>query len=33
MPRRTTSSATSRPVHWLIGRSDALGAAQASATI
>ena len=33
MPRRTTSSATSRPVHWPIGRPDAPGASQARATI
>src|SRR5947209_18461685 len=31
MPRRITSSAISRPVHWLIGRS--LGCSQAMATI
>src|SRR5947209_10122334 len=31
MPRRITSSAISRPVHWLIGRS--LGCSQARATI
>jgi hypothetical protein len=33
MPRATISSATSRPVHWLIGRPVAPGASQASATI
>ena len=33
MPRRMISSATSRPVHWLIGRPDSSGAAQARETI
>ena len=33
MPRRTTSSASSRPVHWLIGRPVVAGGSQASATI
>src|SRR5215208_1675171 len=33
MPRRTISAANSVVLHWLIGRPDALGASQASATI
>ena len=33
MPRWMASSAISRPVHWLIGRSDPAGASQASAVI
>ena len=33
LPRATTSLATSRPVHWLIGRPEVAGASHASATI
>jgi hypothetical protein len=33
MPRCMSSSAISRPVHWLMGRPDFSGAAQANATI
>ena len=33
MPRRMTSSASSRALHWLIGRSDAAGCSQATAMI
>ncbi len=31
MPRVRTSSALSRPVHWLMGRPEARGTSQASA--
>jgi hypothetical protein len=33
MPRRVISSAISRPVQWVMGRSDCSGASQARATI
>lgn len=33
MPRCMSSSAISRPVHWLMGRPDFSGASQANATI
>jgi hypothetical protein len=33
MPRRTISSASSRWLHWLIGRPEPLGCVHAKATI
>jgi len=33
IPRFITSAATSRPVHWLIGRSESAGVSHANATI
>jgi hypothetical protein len=33
IPRFMTAAATSRPVHWLIGRADSAGVSHARATI